>query len=134
MVPSISPSVPPRTGFETLFRHAFSADRRKQFVPLTSLDNAPNEACGDSIDPNFDGLYVWSNNVNTLSLTNDIADRHELCRQFKEHRIGIAALQELNIDMTQTSIYNRVKAVFDEHFSKQCIMICSTTAIRSATS
>jgi hypothetical protein len=84
MVPSISPSVHPRAGFEALFRNAFSADRRDKYVPLTSIDNAPNEACGHSIDPNFDGLYVWSNNVNTLSLNNELADLHELCRQFKE--------------------------------------------------
>jgi hypothetical protein len=133
MVPSISPSVHPRAGFEALFRNAFTADRRDKYVPLSSIDNAPNEACGDSIDPNFDGLYVWSNNVNTLSLNNELADLHELCRQFKENRIGIAALQELNIDMTQSFVYHKVKAVFDEHFDKQCILVCSTTAIRSAT-
>jgi hypothetical protein len=133
MVPSISPSVHFRAGFEALFRNAFSADRRNKYVPLTSIDTAPNEACGDSLDPNFDGIYVWFNNVNTLSLNNDLADFHELCRQFKEFRIGIAALQELNIDMTQTFVYNKVKSVFEQHFDKQCILICSTTAIRSAT-
>jgi hypothetical protein len=104
MAPKISPSVHPRAGFEALFRHAFSADRRNKYEPRNSIANAPNEACGDFINRNFDGLYVWSNNVNTLSLANDLADLHELCRQFKEYRIGIAAFQELNIDMTQATV------------------------------
>jgi hypothetical protein len=133
MVPSISPPVNPRAGFDVLFRNAVLEARQAKFAPLTSIDNAPNEACGDPMNPSFDGLDVWSNNVNTLSLNNDLADLHELCRQFKEHRIGIAALQELNVDMTQYVVYNKVKAVFDEHFSKQCILICSTTSIRSET-
>jgi hypothetical protein len=68
-----------------------------------------------------------------LSLTNDLADLHELCRQFKAQNIGIDTLQELNIDMSQAYIYQRVKAVFDEHFDKQCTMICSTTHMCSAT-
>jgi hypothetical protein len=123
MVPSISPSVHRRGGFETLFVNAFTNARPQRFTPFTSIDNAPNEACGDPIDPNISSLYVWSNNVNTLSLSKDLAELYELCRQFKEHRIGLAALQELNIDMTQASIYRKFKSVFDEHFSKQCILI-----------
>jgi hypothetical protein len=102
-----------------------------------SIDNAPNKAYGDTLDPAFDGLYVWSNNVNTLSLKDSLADLHELCRQLKENNIGIAALQdlqELNIlDLSQALIYESVKAVFDSHFDKQCTLICSTTHIRSAT-
>jgi hypothetical protein len=133
MVPAVTPTLKPQA-FESLFRDAFTAARQKQFAPLTSIEGVPNRACGDPIDPEFDRLYFWSNNVNTLSLKNDLADLHELCRQFKANHIGIAALQELNIDMSQTKIYRRVKAVFEEHFDKQCTIICSTTHIRSATS
>jgi hypothetical protein len=100
---------------------------------MSSIENAPNEACGDPIQPDYPGLYIWSNNVNTLSLTNALADLHELCRQFKTNNIGIAALQELNIDITQNSIYQRVRQVFNEHFEKKCILVCSLTRIRSAT-
>jgi hypothetical protein len=133
MVPSISPSVNQRAGFDTLFANTFSDARRHKVASFTSIDNAPNKACGDPINPTFSGLYIWSNSVNKLSLSNNLANLHELCRQFKENQIGIAAMQELNIDMTQASVYRKVKGVFDEHFSKQCIIICSTTSIRSAT-
>jgi hypothetical protein len=132
MVPSVTPTTTPHA-YENIFREAFTAARHRRFAPVTSVDQAPNKACGDPIDPNFTGLYIRSNNVNTLSLTNDLADLHKLCRHFQANNIGIAALQELNIDMSQASIYQRVKAVFDEHFDKQCTMICSTTHIRSAT-
>jgi hypothetical protein len=132
MVSSAPPS-DSRNGYESLFRHAFTTNRYIQFSPTTTPTSMPNEACGDALQPDFEGLYVWSNNVNTLSLAHELADLHELCRQFKHYNIGIAALQELNIDMTQTSIYRRVKAVFDEHFDRQCILVCASTAIRSET-
>jgi hypothetical protein len=35
--------------------------------------------------------------------------------------------------MTQTAIYRRVKALFDAHFDGRCILVCASTAIRSAT-
>jgi hypothetical protein len=98
------------------------------------IDLIPNDICGDAMDASFKGLHVWSNNINTLSLTDDLADLHELCGYFKTHNIGIAAFQEVNIDMTQAKIFKRVKAVFDQHFQKRCILICSTTSIRSETS
>jgi hypothetical protein len=129
-------SVTPQTtlhAFKLIFRDTFTTDHQRRFAPIPSIDEAPYQTCGDAIDPDFDGLYFWSNNVNTLSLSNDLADLHELCRQFKANNIGIAALQELNNDMSQASIYRRVKAVFNEHFDKQCTMICSTTHIRSPT-
>jgi hypothetical protein len=100
MVPSVSPFVNQCTDFDTLFANAFSDARRRKFASFTSIDNAPNKACGDPIDPTFSGLHVWSNNVNILSLSNNLANLHELCRQFKENQIGIAAMQKLNIDMT----------------------------------
>jgi hypothetical protein len=108
MVPSITPpaSRPIHAEqWEHLFHNAFNSNRQNQYQTMSSIENAPNEACGDPIQPNYPGLYIWSNNVNTLSLTNDLADLHELCRQFKSNNIGIAALQELDIDITQNSIY-----------------------------
>jgi hypothetical protein len=42
-------------------------------------------------------------------------------------------LQELNIDLSQASIYKSVRAVFDSHFDKQCTLVVSTTHILSAT-
>jgi hypothetical protein len=104
MVSSAPPSANSRSGYESLFRHAFTTNRYIQFTPTNPPTSMPNEACGDAMQPDFEGLYVWSNNVNTLSLTHDLTDLHELCRQFKHYDIGIAALQELNIDMTQTAI------------------------------
>jgi hypothetical protein len=80
---------------------------------------APNQACSDSHDPDFDGLYVWSNNVTTLSLSNALADLHELCGHLKANNISITALQEINIDLTQTA----------EHFNNQCTLICASTHI-----
>jgi hypothetical protein len=133
MVPSVPPSATSRSGYESLFRHAFTTSRYIQFSPTGTPTDAPNEVCGDVLRPDFDGLYVWSNNVNTLSLANDLEDLHELCRQFKHYNIGIAALQELNIDMTQTTIYRRVKVVFDTHFAGQCILVCASMAVRSET-
>jgi hypothetical protein len=97
MVPSIPPSATSRSGYESLFRHAFTTNRYIQFSPTGTPTDAANEVCGDVLRPDFDGLYVWLNNVNTLSLANDLEDLHELCRQFKHYNIGIAALQELNI-------------------------------------
>jgi hypothetical protein len=118
---------------DSIFRNAFSHTRQTQYTPLTSIENAPNEACGDPLDANFAGLYVWSNNVNTLSLNIGLADLHELCRNLKENNIGIAALQEINIDLSQALVYQAVKAVFNSHFDSQCTLVCSTTHIRSAT-
>jgi hypothetical protein len=129
MVPSVPPSANSRSGYESLFCHAFTTSRYIQFTPPDTPNDAPNKACGDALQPDFDGLYVWSNNVNTLSLANDLDDLHELCRQFKHCNIGIAALQEFNIDMTQTAIYRQVKAVFDTHFDGQYILVCASTAI-----
>jgi hypothetical protein len=135
MVPSITPpaSRPICSEWEHLFHNAFNSNRQNQYQTMSSIKNAPNEACGDPIQPDYPGLYIWFNNVNTLSLTNDLADLHELCRHFKSNKIGIAALQELNTDITQNSIYQRVRQVFDEHFNTQCILVCSSTRIQSAT-
>jgi hypothetical protein len=117
------PSVGIRAGFEALFQHAFTPAQRTQFSHTATLENCPNEACGDPQNAAFDGLYIWSNNVNTFSLHNDLANLHELCRQLKHYNVGIAALQEINVDITQTSIYRQVKAVFNEHFDSQCILV-----------
>jgi hypothetical protein len=68
MVPLITPPAPPQHNVATIFQDAFSHARQLRFAPLTSIENAPNEACGDPIDPDFNGLYVWTNNVNTLLL------------------------------------------------------------------
>jgi hypothetical protein len=104
-----------RTEWAHLFRNAFSPRQQHIHQRTPVPDDAPNEACGDPLESNFDGLHVWSNNVNTLSLGNDLADLHELCIHFKSYNIGITALQEINLDLTQTKIYSRIKAVFDEH-------------------
>jgi hypothetical protein len=117
----------------SLFATAFSRNQRNLQQQPPTPDDAPNEACGDTMDPGFAGLHVWTNNVNTLSLSNDLADLHELCTHFQANNIRIAALQEINLDLTQMSIYKKIKAVFDEHFNKQCTIICSSTQIRAET-
>jgi hypothetical protein len=130
MVPSVTTNSHARARWESIFSNAFTPARQAQYQTTTPIETA----CGDTLNPNFAELTIWSNNVNTLSLSHELADLHELCCQWKENNIGIAALQELNIDLTQASIYQRVKAVLDEHFNKQCILICSSTHLRSATS
>ena len=47
--------------------------------------------------------------------------------------VGVIYLQEINIDISQSKVYKRVWAVVDAQFSKQAILVCSTTTIRSAT-
>jgi hypothetical protein len=123
-----------RTDGASLFENAFSPNQRHLQQQPSAPDDAPNEACGDTMDPGFARLQVWTNNVNTLSLSDDLADLHELCAHFQTYNIGIAALQEISLDLTQTRIYTKIKAVFDEHFNKQCTIICSLTPIRAETS
>jgi hypothetical protein len=103
-----------RTDWASLFENAFSPNQRHLQQQPPAPDDAPNEACGDTMDPGFPGLHVCTNNVNTLSLSNDLADLHELCTHFQTHNIGIAALQEINLDLTQMRIYTKIKAVFDD--------------------
>jgi hypothetical protein len=98
--PNPTPSQNARTQWEHLFRRAFSTRPQSLHQQPPIPDDAPNEVCGDPLVPNFDGLHVWSNNVNTLSLGNNLADLHQLCIHFKSYNIGIAALQEINLDLT----------------------------------
>jgi hypothetical protein len=130
--PSTNPDL--RTAWASLFNNAFSPNQRHLQQQPPAPDDAPNEACGDTMDPGFAGLHVWSSNLNTLSLSNDLSELHELCTHFQTYNVGIAALQEINLDLTQTKIYTKIKAVFDEHFNKQCTIICSSTPIRAETS
>jgi hypothetical protein len=123
-----------RQEWESIFANAFSATtNHQQCLSPLDIDLVENKVCGNALDPHFDGLHVWSNNVNTLSLSNNLADLHKLCCHFRTHNIDIAALQEVNIDLTQAKIFQKVKAVFDQHFNKQCILVCSTTNIWSET-
>jgi hypothetical protein len=111
-----TPQAPLRCEWQSLFSNAFSSSRQYQCLPPADIDTIPNDPCSDSLNTNFNGLNVWSNNVNTLSLGNDLADLHELCGHFKTYNIGITALQEINVDLTQASVYQSVKAIFDLHF------------------
>jgi hypothetical protein len=81
MVPSVTTNRHARAHWESIFNNAFTPARQAQYQTSSLIDNAPNEACGDTLDPDFEGLTIWSNNVNTLSLSNEMADLHELCRQ-----------------------------------------------------
>jgi hypothetical protein len=101
-----------RQEWESIFSNAFSNKNQQQCLLPDAIDYVENEVCGDALDAEFDGLHIWSNNVNTLSLNNDLADLHELCTIFKHQYIGIAALQELNIDLTQAYIYQKVNRGF----------------------
>jgi hypothetical protein len=92
MVSLAPPSDNSRNGYESLVRHAFTTNRYIQFSPTTTPTSMPNEACSDALQTDFEGLYVWSNNVNTLSLAHELTDLHELSPQFKHYNIGIAAL------------------------------------------
>jgi hypothetical protein len=74
MVIAEPPIAPLRSGYESIFQQAFTHSRQLRLPMPTDIDSAPNKACGDALDPAFNGLYVWSNNVNTLSLANGLAD------------------------------------------------------------
>jgi hypothetical protein len=69
------------------------------------IASTPNAPCGDDfkIFPK-DGLRIWSNNINTLSLSNDMAAFRELCDRLHTHRVDIIALQEINLDTTQYQV------------------------------
>jgi hypothetical protein len=45
------------------------------------ISSTPNDPCGDSFDiaPAPDRLRIWSNNINTLSLSHGLAEFRELC-------------------------------------------------------
>jgi hypothetical protein len=51
--------------------------------PTSGYDLVPNNISGDAMDASFEGLHVWSNNANTLSLIDDLTNLHELCGYFK---------------------------------------------------
>jgi hypothetical protein len=62
------------TGWEHIFRQALTPARQAEFDQLANTESAPNDVCGNQLVPSFEGLVVWSNNVNTLSLNNNLAD------------------------------------------------------------
>jgi hypothetical protein len=116
--PTPPPTAHLRPDWQALFTNAFSSSRQHRCLPTAALDSIPNDPCGDSLATNVSGLNVWSNNVNTLFLANDLADLHELCGHFKNYNIGIAALQEINLDLTQAFVYQRIKACRPNHSTK----------------
>ena len=83
--------------------------------PLTA---PPNEPCGDPFTTDFHGMWIWSNNANTLLMLDDFSELHELCLSLKKYSpaIGIIALQEINLDTLQTDIRSKIETVFKQRF------------------
>jgi hypothetical protein len=98
-----------------------------------SLFPAKNAPAGSTFSKDYDGLRCWSTNANTVLLSNDLAEFHELCHSLKEHSVGILAIQEVNQNLLDRKIYNQVEDVLKQHFGA-CVLVSSSTPIQSPTS
>jgi hypothetical protein len=97
-----------------------------------SLFPSKNAHAGSTFTQEYDGLRCWSTNANTVLLSNDLAEFHELCHSLKQHSVGILAIQEVNQNLLDRNIYNQIEDVLKLHFGA-CVLVSSTTPIRSPT-
>jgi endonuclease/exonuclease/phosphatase family metal-dependent hydrolase len=97
--------------------------------------STPNEPCGDTITTtSHNGLRIWSNNINTLSLSNGLTAFRELCDRLKTHNVDIIALQELNLDTTQFQVRQQILQVLQETFGAVKMVTASTPVTKATTS
>lgn len=91
-----------------------------------------NEPCGDPFSTDFNGMWIWSNNANTLLMRDDFSELHELCIALHAYSpaIGIIALQEINLDTLQTDIRSKIESVFKQHFGA-VRLVTSTSPIQA---
>jgi hypothetical protein len=92
-----------------------------------------NAHAGSTFTKDYDGLRCWSTNANTVLLSNDLAEFHELCHSLKAHSVGILAIQEVNQNLLDRNIYNQLEDALKLHFGA-CVLVSSSTPIRSPTS
>ena len=90
------------------------------------IRSTPNEVCGDEFTKTQNGFRVWSNNINTLSLANGLAQFRELCDTLHQHHVDIIALQELNLDTTQLYVRQQILQVLKDTFGAVKLITAST--------
>jgi hypothetical protein len=124
--------------WRTFFRDALTSGPTEPVTAVAPVPNplpppltkAPNLPCGHPFLPDHGQFRVWSNNINGLSADNGFAALHELCIALKPHNVGAIALQETNLDFTQSSIRDSVQTIFREHFGA-VQLVTSTSCLRS---
>ena len=77
-------------------------------------------------------MRIWWNNANTLLQHDDFAELHELCLTLREHKVGIIALQEVNLNLNRPEIRTAIERVFTEHFGN-CKLVLATSPCHSPT-
>jgi hypothetical protein len=97
-----------------------------------SLFPSKNFPAGSTFTPEYNGMRCWISNANTVLLSNDLAEFHELCHSLKQHSVGILAIQEVNQNLLDRNIYNQIEDVLKLHFGA-CVLVSSTTPIHSPT-
>ena len=99
------------------------------------ISSTPNDPCGDSFDiaPATDRLRIWSNNINTLSLSHGLAEFRELCDRLHKHNVDIIALQEINLDTTQFAVRQKILHVLKETFGAVKLILASTPVRKETT-
>ena len=97
------------------------------------MHNVPNDPIFDPFLPQHNNLRIWCNNANTLSTYNDFTELHELCDVLKQHNVNIICMQEINIDLLNITLHNKITDVFKQHFNV-ARLVFSTTPIQSPTS
>jgi endonuclease/exonuclease/phosphatase family metal-dependent hydrolase len=108
--------------------------RRRQRLHQKRIAPTPNEPCGDDFTTtSHNGLRIWSNNINTLSLSNGLASFRELCDRLHAHHVDIIALQELNLDTTQFQVRQQILLVLRETFGSVKMITASTPVTKTTT-
>jgi hypothetical protein len=97
--------------------------------PIHTPINLP---CGSPFEKDYDGLRIWWNNANTLLQQDDFAELHELCLTLIDYKVGIIALQEVNLNLNRPAIRSAIEQVFVEHFGI-CKLVLATSPCHSPT-
>jgi endonuclease/exonuclease/phosphatase family metal-dependent hydrolase len=98
------------------------------------MSATPNLPCGDDFNiSSRDGLRIWSNNINTLSLSNDMASFRELCDRLNTHNVDVIALQEINLDTTQYQVTQKILRILKETFGAVKLVTASTPVQKDTT-
>jgi hypothetical protein len=101
-------------------------------VTQPPIQQTANNPCGSSFTKDYGGLRIWWNNANTLLQHDDFAELHELCLTLREYKVGIVALQEVNLNLNRPEIRTALESVFTEHFGT-CKLILATSPCHSPT-
>jgi hypothetical protein len=97
-----------------------------------SVFPSQNAHAGSTFIKEFDGLRCWSTNANSVLLSNNLVEFHEVCQSLKEYSVGILAIQEGNQNLLDQKKYNQIEDALKLHF-RACVLMASTTLIHSPT-